>query len=63
MLGASASEAGGVFDSAAVAVGRGLAALVWSDGSDVLALIADQGENASDVRRFAVRALPEVLGE
>ena len=61
LLGASAEEAeAAVFATVAAAVRQGRAALVWSDGDDVTAVVADRGETAGDVQAAARRFIPEV---
>lgn len=47
-------------EDVASTVRQGRAVLLWSDGADVIALLADEGEGAEDVLRFAPRVLPEV---
>lgn len=61
MLGSSAGEATEVLDQIARAGRLGLASLLWSDGADLTAIVAEDGDKPTDVRRIARRFLPEVL--
>lgn len=60
VMGASASDIEAVTDAVAAAGASHRAALLWSDGHDVVAVIADDGESADDVRQAARRFVPEV---
>lgn len=61
LLGCSAEDAeAAVLATVASALRQGRAALVWSDGDDVTALVADSGESAGDVQAAARRFIPEV---
>lgn len=59
LLGAPAEFPGPVFEEAMRNAAEGRAFFVWSDGEDLTAVVADQGDRASDVQRIVRRHVPE----
>lgn len=61
LLGCSAEDAeAAVLGTIAAALRQGRAAVLWCDGDDVTAVVADSGESAGDVQAAARRFVPEL---
>jgi hypothetical protein len=59
LLGASADFPQPVLEEVKKTAGLSLPFFVWSDGDDLTAVVADDGDQAADVQRVVKRYVPE----
>lgn len=59
LLGAPADYPAPVLDEVRRTAAGGRSFFVWSDGEDLVAVVADDGDDAADVQRIVRRHVPE----
>lgn len=59
LLGAPADYPGPVFEEVKRTAAGGRSFFVWSDGDDITAVVADEGDQSQDVQRIVKRHVPE----